>query len=274
MKGLSVIFSLGILIFISSCSDVRIKEKDEWGKFFKQNGVDGSFELYDNNKEIASYYNKEKSSDRAIPFSTFDIFNSLVALESSEAPDEQMLIQNEDGKNLTLKEAFTENDTPYFQELAKRIGKNTLQRYLDTVRYGNMEMGKTVDEFWLDGSLLISPDEQVGLMKRLYHGEIAGFSERSHRIVRSMMLREEGKNYRLYFKGYFGPKDGKTVNWLVGFIEQVIPTRNQETKLINNIPHPYFFALTIDQTDGTKDLSEVSLNILKEIMKSMNVELN
>jgi len=282
MKVFSWFLSLAVLLFLNSCSDVRIKEHAEWKKYFNEYGVEnGCIEIYDNNKEIASFYNKEGCAKQIKPLSTFKIFNSLVALEMDVASDEQLVIKWDGVKrpfekwnqNLTMAEAFKYSAVPYFQEIARRIGRNKMQYYLDTVQYGNKTIGKDIDTFWLDGSLKISADEQVGFVKRLYHGELPAFSERTQRIVRGMMLQEEGKNYRLYYKTGWDYNSLDNLTWMVGYVEQFVTLQNPKTKQINDIPHPYFFALNFTTQDTTKDISKIRLQLLKKVMKDMNVDM-
>lgn len=274
MKNIIVLIACtGIIASLASCSGVRIKEHDEWKKYFDEYGVDGCFEMYDNNKEIASYYNKERCSTRIIPASTFKIFNSLVALQTDVAPDEQLIIKwdgiirpvKEWNQDLTMAQAFKYSAVPYYQELARRIGKKQMQHYLDTVQYGNMQIGDHIDQFWLNGTLRISPDEQVGFIKKLYHTELP-FNERAQRIVRGMMLQEDHPDYRLYYKTGWGKAADTNILWIVGYIEQFERLKNVETQKIESIPHPYFFALNFSTMDTTKDWTEIRLGLLKKIL--------
>lgn len=280
MRG--VILCLASLsLLIGSCTGVRIHEQKEWGAYFSKYGVDGCIEIYDNNKEIASFYNKERVAEQLPPASTFKIFNSLVALETGIAPDEQMVLPWDGqersnplwNQDLNMAEAFELSAVPYYQELARRIGNAKMQYFLDTVKYGNMKIGNDIDAFWLDGSLRISADEQVGFMKRLYHDELSGFSERSNRIVRGLMLQETGKNFRLYYKtGTIGEGKGQLF-WLVGFLEHFVPSKDIKTKQANEVPHPYFFAMNFSSTDSNPEAGAHRVDILKEILQSQNVIL-
>lgn len=281
------------IISLNSCSDVRINEHPEWKVVFDKHGIeDGAFEYYDNNKEIANYYNKAMCSEPITPASTFKIFNSLVALETNVALDEQMVIkydgtparyrkgvllkEGEDtagafnreewNKDLTMAEAFKVSSVPYYQEIARRIGLPTMQKYLDTVKYGNRNMGGVVDNFWLNDTLKISPDEQVGLMKRLYHDELP-FSARTQRIVKGMMLQESTDDYKLYYKTGWGTdsRSGDDVMWVVGFAETIHRLKNPKTEKVEAIPHPYFFTLCFKAKEGTPELVEKRKAILKEL---------
>lgn len=277
MNTRKLLLLLPVVAFLSACSGIRIKEHSEWKQYFDEYGVEGCFEFYDNNKETAHYYDKERCAQRFSPASTFKIFNSLAGLETAVAPDEQLVIKwdgvkrwNEDwNQDLTMAQAFRLSSASYYQELARRIGRKDLQHFLDTVQYGNKLIGDSVDMFWINNTLQISADEQVGFMKRLYHGELP-FSERSQRIVRGMMLQKESKNYKLYYKtGWYKDNAGNNLLWVVGFIEKFSELRHVETKKIEAIPHPYFFALNFSaKDDSTKDYFKVRMDLLQKLLEA------
>ena len=278
MKNILLLSGLLLTVLFSSCSDVRIKEHEDWKQYFDQYGVEGCFEVYDNNKETAHFYNKERGAKRICPASTFKIFNSLVGLETGVAPDEQLMIKwdgverwNKDwNQDLTMAQAFKVSAVPYYQELARRIGKPQMQHYLDTVQYGNMRIGDQIDQFWLNDTLLISADEQVGFIKRLYHGELP-FSERTQRIVRGMMLQKEAPNYKLYYKTGWDDKHNTNTLWVVGYVEKFEQMKHVETKKMESIPHPYFFALNFTTADTTKDLRKLRLELLQKLLDANDI---
>lgn len=266
---LVAILSIGLM---SACSSVRIKEHNDWVKYFEQYNVTGSFEIYDNNKEIAHYYNKELCAEQIIPAETFDVLIALTALESVVAKDELKVIkwdgvvrENEEwNQDLSLADAFKLNSTAHMQTLVEEIGKSDMYHYLFATQYGNMEMGDSVHNFWNDGNLKISPDEQVGFMKRLYHTQLPQFNERSHRIVRGMMFQEEGETYRMYYKIGQDKETYPNRVWIVGTVESFQSRRHVKTKRIEAIPHPHFFALTIQSEDG--DLVEIAKKLMWDLL--------
>jgi len=273
---------LGIALGLASCSDVRINDHDEWKPVFdKYKVTEGCFEYYDNNKEEANYYNKERCSKRMSPASTFKIFNSLVALETGVALDEQVKIKwdgvarrPEWDKDLTMADAFKVSAVPYYQELARRIGAKEMQHYLDTVQYGNMQIGNQIDQFWLNDTLQITPDEQVGFMKRLYHDELP-FSPRSQRIVKGMMLQETATDYQLYYKTGWSSIDGakEDILWVVGYAETVHRLKNPKTGEMQAIPHPYFFALnfSVPKNSDSKTLVETRIKLLHDLLNEAGI---
>jgi beta-lactamase class D len=266
------------VVLLASCAKSRIKEHPGWSKFYEAYGIKNAcFLLRDNNHESIHYYNKERSTQRFLPASTFKIFNSMVALETAVAADDQLVIKwdgvprkPEWDKDMTMREAFKVSCVPYYQEIARRIGPAKMQHYLDTVKYGNMKMEGRIDDFWLNNSLQISADEQTGFLKRLYFAELP-LSERSQRIVKTMMLQEETPGYNLYYKTGTGIVGDKTIYWIVGFAEKIEHVKEPEGSMnksdVRN--YPYFFAenFELPTSDTSKDWSKVRIAILHDVLK-------
>jgi beta-lactamase class D len=149
-------------------------------------------------------------------------------------------------------QAFRVSSVPYFQEVARRIGRDTMQHWLDSLSYGTKKIVGPVDSFWLNNTLKITPDEQLGLVKKLYFNQLP-FQSRPQDIVKKVMLQESNANYKLSYKTGWGYKEnGNAIGWVVGWIEE-----NQ---------HPYFFVLNIEGPHNT-DMLAVRMNILKGILK-------
>lgn len=273
-----ILFAFALLL--TSCAETRIHEKEEIGNHFKKYGIaDACFIMRDHTHEEIYYFNQERCIKRFSPASTFKIFNSLAALESATAPDDKYLIPwdsvvrlPEWNKDMTLREAFKASNVGYYQELARRIGKDYLQHYLDTVQYGNKRIGPKVDEFWLNDTLLISADEQLGFVKKLYFDELP-FSERSQRIVRSMMLQEDTPDYKLYYKTGVGISGDSTVYWVVGFTEKIERVKEHEKSMnkSNIRNYPFFFAqnFSVPGSDTSQDYLKLRIAILRDILTDL-----
>jgi beta-lactamase class D len=252
-------------ILISSCSLNNTKEDSSLGKYFKENNVDGCFALFDNATGQFTVYNMDRYRDSAyLPASTFKILNSLIGVETGRVKDSSTVIPwdgitrkiPEWNQDLTMQKAFHYSAVPWYQELARRIGKDTMQHWLDTVGYarshGKPAIAANLDTFWLDNSIKVTGDEQLGLVKKLYFNQLP-FQPRSQRIVANMMREEENSNYKLSYKTGWGfTEKGHALGWIIGFIEE------------NN--HPYFFVLQLESPDHGYDMSTVRLKILKEIL--------
>ncbi len=222
----------------------------------------GSFALYDNGQNQFTIYNLSRYRDSSYsPASTFKIVNSLIGLETGVISNENMVIkwdgvvrQDTDwNKDLTMQQAFALSAVPYYQEVARRIGKDKMQFWLDSLHYGTVKITSSIDTFWLDNSLKISADEELGLAKKLYFDQLP-FQKRTQDIVKKVMLRESNANYKLSYKTGFGHREnGDALAWVVGWIEE-----NQ---------HPYFFVLNAEGAHDA-DLVSIRMNILKGILKS------
>lgn len=252
---------------LHSCTPNNVKVDDSLGKYFDSKKVTGSFGLYDNGTGEFVIYNLSRFKDSAYtPASTFKIINSLIGIETGRIVNEKMVIKwdgvvrkfpNGDSalswnKDLTMEEAFKVSAVPYYQEVARRIGKDTMKFWLDSLKYGNHKIGNHIDSFWLDNSLKITPDEEMGVVKRLYFGQLP-FQKRTQDIVKRVMLQESNANYKLSYKSGWGFREnGNALGWITGWIEE------------NN--HPYFFVLNVEGPPDTK-MTPLRLDILKAILK-------
>lgn len=250
-----------LLIGISSCSVNKAEIDNSLKKYFDDNKADGCFTFFNNGTGKVTVYNMALDTMRFLPASTFKIVNSLIGIETNRILDEKMVIKwdsikrwNDDwNKDLTYEQAFKASAVNYFQEVARRIGKDTMQKWLDTLHYGTQKITTHIDSFWLDNSLKISPDEQLGLVKRLYFDQLP-FQKRSQQIVRDVMVQENNTQYTLSYKTGWGfDEQGANIGWIVGWIE--------ENK------HPYFFTLLVKSPDKNFDMRTARLNVLKGILK-------
>jgi beta-lactamase class D len=258
-----IIYLFLLIILFQSCTLNNVKSAEELKPLFEAEKVEGTFAMFDNGLGEHTVYNLKRDTTRFVPASTFKIINALISIQTGKVLNDTTIIKwdgvsrerAEWNKDMTLAEAFRVSSLPHFQELARRIGKDTFQYWLDTLHYGNMLIGGKVDEFWLNNSLKISADEQVGLMKRLYFDQLP-FHVRTQTIVRDMMKREDTPQYKLYHKtGYGFDEQGLPVAWIVGWVEE-----NR---------HPYFFAMNITSKDPNADLITVRMRLLKSILTKL-----
>ncbi len=260
---LSKIACFVLLIALSSCSVNRAKVDDSLKKYFDDNKVEGCFTMLSNTDGKVTVYNLAMDTARVLPASTFKIVNSLIGLETGVIADEKMVIKWDGikrsveawNKDMTMEEAFKVSCVPYYQEVARRIGKDTMKLWIDSIGYGNKNLGDKIDSFWLNNQLKISPDEQLGLMKRLYFDQLP-FQKRTQQIVRDVMLQEDNTAYTLSYKTGWGfDENNNNIGWVVGWIE--------ENK------HPYFFVTLVKSADPAIDMKTVRLTITKGILKQL-----
>ena len=273
------------VLFFAACSPNNVTKEDSLKAFFDSSKVDGCFAMFDNGTGQFTVYNLSRYKDSAyLPASTFKIVNSLIGIETGRIVNEKMVIKwdgvvrkhdngdtiKEWNKDLTMAEAFKISCVPYYQEVARRIGKDTMQQWLDSLKYGNRKIGGRIDSFWLNNSLKITPDEQLGLVKKLYFSQL-GFQKRTQDIVKKVMLQEDNANYKLYYKTGTGHLGDKYIYWVTGFVERVQHVKEPEGSMnksdVRN--YPYFFTENFEMpvADTTKDWFKVRLDVLHSILK-------
>lgn len=265
MSGRKTIVSVFFLTLLGlGCqTGPRDTERDFSNHF---GGLHGAFVLFDNSANTCVRYNAEQCKKRFSPASTFKIPNSLIGLETGVIPDQHFIIPwdsvqrgvPEWNRDHDLQSAIKYSVVWYYQELARRVGPERMKSYLEQMGYGNMDNSGSVDAFWLGGSLLISADEQILFLRRLYENTLP-FSRRSMEIVKEILFLEETGQYIL--RGKTGMTDfqgGMFVGWFVGYLE-----RNGRV---------YFFATNIITDNPGRDFERIKTG-RKEITKSILVEL-
>ena len=264
--------SLYVLIwFLHSCSPNNVEEDNSLGKYFTENKVTGCFGLYNNATNEFTFYNKKRFTDSSfLPASTFKIVNSLIGLQTGVISSDSMVIKWDGvkrnveawNKDLSMYEAFRVSAVPYYQEVARRIGKDRMEYWMDTVNYGAgpkdtaFRIRTTIDTFWLDNTLKITPDEELGLVKMLYFDQLPFFKSYQEKVKKAMLL-ESTTMYRLAYKTGWGRKEnGNHLAWAVGWVEE------------NN--HPYFFVLNFESSDANADIPAIRMKILKGVLTQLN----
>ncbi len=250
-----------VLLLTVSCSGEAVKSRlaPEVEPYFQ--GARGAFVLFDQNKNETIRYNPTRCAERFLPASTFKIMNSLIGLETGVIPDENTLFKWDGtrypfpawNQDQTLKTAIRDSVVWYYQELARRVGKDRMQYYVSAAKYGNQDISGSIDTFWLEGGLRISADEQVEILKQLYANQLP-FSQRTMDIVKSILVLEKGDTYQLSGKTGTQQRLAPTVGWFVGYIETEV--------------NVVYFATNYESTDPNQPASgvgaqDISRNILQ-----------
>ncbi|WP_335340632.1 BlaR1 family beta-lactam sensor/signal transducer [Rummeliibacillus stabekisii] len=272
LKSIVVFMMLGILVgsqvpFISAMAQNRDRyefksEKTSYlnlSNLFK--GYDGSFVLYDNQTDQYKIYNKDKSTLRVSPTSTYKIYSALIGLESNIITGENSTLNWNRTKypfdswnsEQNLNSAMKNSVTWYFQELDKKNQARIIESYLKRLHYGNSDMSGGISQYWLESSLKISPVEQVQLLKNFYTNQI-GFKDKNVQVVKEAIKLEQKNKVLLSGKTGTGAINGKEVNgWFIGYVE-----KGKDT---------YFFATNIERKEKAtgKKAAEITLSILKDM---------
>lgn len=212
------LFVIAILFFtIAGCTVNNVSIDKGIGEVFASNKVQGTFGMFDNSRGTFTIYDMERFKAPYSPGSTFNIFNSLVALHIGRIADEKGLIKQD--SSISLNDAFNNSSTPHFMSLARMIGKDTMKRWIDSLKYGNMRIGNAVDSFWMNDTIRISADEQLGFIKRMYFKQLPIRSS-VQESVKKMMIVENNSQYQLAYNIAFTQSNGKPIVWVLGWIEE------------------------------------------------------
>jgi len=215
---------------LANVSYQRSEIRDGLARRFFDAGTVGTFVAYKTDDYLIIASDKERSGTAQLPASTFKIPNSLIALETGVVADPDKDIFKWDGvtrsieawnKDHTLRSAIAVSAVPVYQEIARRIGQERMQKYVDLFEYGNRDIGGGIDQFWLTGNLRIDPMQQVDFVDRLRRG-VLPVSKRSQDLVRDILSVTKVGDATIRFKtGLVGAEIGKpSLGWLVGWVEK------------------------------------------------------
>lgn len=208
----------------------RSEIREGLAKRFADEGTLGTFVGYKVDDYVVIASDKGRSGEAKLPASTFKIPNSIIALETGVVGDPDNDVFKWDGvvrsiegwnRDHTLRSAIAASSVPVYQEIARRIGQERMQKYVDLFEYGNRDIGGGIDQFWLTGNLRIDPVQQVDFVDRLRRGALP-VSKRSQELVRDILsVTKVGDAVIRAKTGLLGAERGQpSLGWLVGWAEK------------------------------------------------------
>jgi len=230
-------YALGLLAAASIAPKVlanvapqRSEIRDGLARHFTDAGTAGTFVGYKTDDYLIVASDKERSGQAFLPASTYKIPNSLIALETGVVEDPDKDVFKWDGvkrdieqwnRDHTLRSAIAASVVPVYQEIARRIGAERMQKYVDLFDYGNHNIGGGIDQFWLTGDLRIDPVQQIDFVDRLRRG-VLPVSKRSQDLVRDILpVTKVGDAVIRAKTGLLGAEIGKpSLGWVVGWAEK------------------------------------------------------
>ena len=249
-----------IFLFLFICvSFIQAQSFDSIFVKYPESGI----VIYDLKNNKTYTHNPKHCKKRFIPASTFKIPNSLIGLETKIIPDTSFIIKWDGTKydfdfwnrDHSLKSAFAHSVVWYYIELAKRVGADTIQKYVDMFNYGNKKANGGKRAFWLDGNIRISVNEQIEFLKKLYFNKLP-VSAKTQNLVKDIMINDKTSEYTLRGKTGTGIINGKYYCWFVGYLEQN-----------NNV---YFFAMNINSRDS-KNVVNDRITLAKRSLKALGL---
>lgn len=236
-----------------NCSQIDLS------KYFGE--YEGSFVLYDLQKDIWKIHDIERATLRVAPNSTYKIYNALFGLENGIiTPGNSLIDWNGNtypfeawNADQTLSSAMSASVNWYFACIDEQLGRASVQEYLHKIAYGNKDLSGDFSSYWMESSLKISPIEQVELLTKLQNHNL-GFTPENVKAVKDAIHISSSSFGDFYGKTGTGRVNGQDINgWFIGFIERQ-----------NNT---YFFATNIQseqRATGSK-ASDITLSILSDL---------
>ncbi|MFN0136633.1 MAG: penicillin-binding transpeptidase domain-containing protein [Phycisphaerae bacterium] len=206
----------------SSPMESTIDLKEHFGEF------DGCFVMIDSASGATRRYNAKRCTERFSPCSTFKVPHALIALELGVLTGADHVLKWDKvehwnkpcNADLDLREAMRASCLWYFQRVAPQIGREHMRDWLDKLDYGNADCSGEFTEFWINGTIQISAEEQAAFMNRLRAGDLP-FSRKSMETVREMIQARKTDDVVIYGKtGTRGDANGNfDLGWFVGWVE-------------------------------------------------------
>ncbi len=248
------------LLWVTPCSYAT--ESTELDPLFK--GYTGAFVMHDLKADKWVRYHANLCEQASSPCSTFKILVALTGLENGVIKDENTVLKWDGTKSQisawdkdhSLKSAMAESANWYFLKVMDEVGLNKMKTAVTACDYGNKDLSGGLSDAWRshDGSLRISPNQQVDFLEKLERSRLP-FSARSKDIVQKVLLVEGEPNDGLYGKTGTESNEGKLVcGWFVGFVKKAQNT--------------YVFATRIEAEGATGRKAQ---RITESVLKKLNV---
>jgi beta-lactamase class D len=208
------------------CPLIAQAEDPAIDELFSKTGVSGTL-LIESVRTGQRFVHDEARMVQRFPVaSTFKILNTLIGLEEGVVygPDARFRWDGtrhtiEDwNRDQTLASAFKVSCVWCYQELARQIAPENYSASIRQARYGALREPFELTQFWLDGSLTISAEEQVAFLDQVVERRLP-YRGSSYDTLKTVMLVEETPGYRLYAKTGWAARSSPGVGWYVGYVE-------------------------------------------------------
>lgn len=227
---------------------------------YRRLGATGSALVFEEPSGRRFSYGGDRLRHRHLPASTFKIPNSLIALETGVVPGVDTVIpwdkvdRGSPGWNRDhdMRSAFEVSAVWFYQEMARRIGEERMQDYVQRLGYGNRDIGGGLDRFWLSGELRISPEEQVAFLRRLARRELP-VSRATMDAVVAIMRQERQDGVSVFSKTGWTHALGPHQGWNVGWAERA--------------GQRWFFAVQVESPNEEFDMRSARIELTNAVLR-------
>ena len=134
--------------------------RPDWGAHFAKLGATGTLVIVDERRTPAAalVFDRERSTRRYAPASTFKIPHTLFALDAGVVADEFQVFAWDGVKrsfpghnqDQTLRSAMRYSTLWVYQGFARQIGESKARAYLRDANYGNTDPSTSRGDYWVD----------------------------------------------------------------------------------------------------------------------------
>jgi beta-lactamase class D len=223
MKNIFLLFIIPILF--GGCVQ-STTEMPEWKDYFDTEGFRGCVIIDYPNSNQTLYLNRKRCYRKYSPAETFDILNSLIALQAKAIKTvnndtliwPKMKLENTLwNKDQNMISAYKNSCPWFYKEMARIVGGKNMTCLIDSIDcYGTMNRVGDVETFWTDGSFEISADQQIEFLKRLYKEDLP-FEKNHIKDIKKIMIDYKDNIRVLRVKS--GVSFSNKVVWYIGWIE-------------------------------------------------------
>lgn len=161
--------------------------------------LDSCILIYEQEADLLTVQNPERCALPLSPCSTFKIPNALIGLETGvlSGPTHEMKWDGKErwrkitNRDHDLASAIRHSIVWYFQAVARAIGNERMQQYVDRLEYGNRDISGGIDRFWLSNSLKINAYQQLAFLQQLKNGELPVAAEAQEQVRNLLLLRTD-----------------------------------------------------------------------------------
>lgn len=220
--------------------------------YFKSKGVDGSILIYNETKNSWIFNNESDLTHPTPPGTTFNIINSLIALDLEKithSSDDFLpwdrikryyfgLPMKSWNCDTNLDEALYYRNDWFFERVSKTITDKDYFFFLNQLKYSNRKINRKIPDFWNYGGLAVTPRQQIDLLQKLYHKELRFHKEHQQYVLDQMLV---NKNEKITLYGYnaYTVYKGQAVDWWIGIIVTKEDTYYFSTRIYKSIEDLY-----------------------------------
>lgn len=248
------------LLFLGFSGFAHAEDADI-ARLFDEAGVDGTLVIESAETGQRYVHNEARAKQPFTAASTFKVLNTLIALEEGAIAGADEIIPWDNtryeieawNRDQTLKSAFQVSCVWSYQWLARRVGAADYPPHIRQAHYGQLREPFNGTEFWLDGSLTISAEQQIELLKRVTARSLP-YRTSSYDTLKTVMLTEAAKDYRLYAKTGWAARSTPGTGWYIGYVETDENTwlfaLNLDTRTVRDLPLRQQIALNALRAKG------------------------